>query len=203
MTKLNRTQYKVLVESKEQAEQFKQVLLALREKVSLDCFEYYTYNMALAFKDGWIIVNPTHSMLPTRSYISIKDLAKLIVNEAKPILTSVDGVDLYEGDDAHWVIFLNGKCEYLYPLELSYKHNIMLHAGNDTYRLFHTREAAEAWIAEQNKPKEIVIERKYGKTVVSTAKAVLEMENTGGKSTYLTISSKHIEEMYSALKSLS
>jgi len=199
-TKLNRTQYKVLVESKEQAEQFKQVLLALGEPVFPEQNGYGFYNggepvMIFSNRNEWICVEDEQD----RITISIKDLAKLIVNEVKPILTSVDGVDLYEGDEAHWVIFLNGGCKYLYQLELSHKHNIMLHSGNDTYRLFHSRQAAEAWIAEQNKPKSVKIELcgdQYIEVYNDRAEVYL-------KDFKFMLTDKTVNEMQSALKSLS
>jgi len=171
-TKLNRTQYKVLVESKEQAEQFKQVLLALGEEVSPYYYLDYVADSdqpELMYMDGgWRCDEEACG----REVVTIKDLAKLIVNEVKPILTSVDGVDLYEGDTPCWVMFNNDKWSMALESNIISVDNVIM---APSYKIFSNSQIAQAWIAEQNKPKEVIIERSGVKfATITKDKIVIE-----------------------------
>lgn len=64
----------------------------------------------------------------------------------KKIMVSEDGVDLYEGDEPCWVLRENDK--WFIALEkniVSAENKIMC----SSYKMFSTKEAAEAWIKEQ------------------------------------------------------
>lgn len=78
------------------------------------------------------------------------------------VMTSEDGVPLYEGDDYHRVYF-NSEWEYK-----GFVGNPTKSENNPAYgdpahnKAFSTREAAESWIADQNKPKTISLGWSYG-----------------------------------------
>jgi hypothetical protein len=116
------------------------------------------------------------------------------------VMKSEDGVDLYDGDDFYYA-YRDEAEQWRYqqpsrkilPQEASAKH----------LKMFSTKEAAEMWIAEQNKPKEILVDGygSYGTTV--TAKEI--RVNCGDSVLHdanLTFSPAEFEAIYTAFKSL-
>jgi len=81
---------KVLVSSQTEANVLKALLQMLKEPVDNDYFDYYQTGMYLIFSTGtdyadWIIVNKTHSKLPGKNKVEVKDLILLLTaTESKP-----------------------------------------------------------------------------------------------------------------------
>lgn len=74
---------KVLVSSQTEANVLKALLQMLKEPVDNDYFDYYQSEMYLIFSTGtdyadWIIVNKTHSKLPGKTKVEVKDLIILL-----------------------------------------------------------------------------------------------------------------------------
>lgn len=76
----------------------------------------------------------------------------------KPLLRSEDDVDLFEGD---WFWEASNHDGYgvfmVYALQYQITDNSRVCVYPDNHKAFSSREAAEAWVAEQNRPKEIVL----------------------------------------------
>lgn len=80
------------------------------------------------------------------------------------VMTSEDGVPLYEGDNSYTALRVDG----VWELDRHYGEgedfnrfdvaNNGMFSNTETERQFSTREAADLWIAEQNKPKDIRVE---------------------------------------------
>jgi len=117
------------------------------------------------------------------------------------IMKSEDGVDLYQRDLFHearlnsgsWV-YLGGKNWYMDEQAMAYRDNI-------NSKAFSTKEAAEKWIDEQNKPKHATVKlyrhKEYKSAEVTNDKITIR---DGNDIYYLKASD--IEDMYHALKSL-
>jgi len=114
------------------------------------------------------------------------------------IMDSKDGVPLYEGDgyvqvysDSRWHIEMDS-INSDYRLTSIDAVVTMPHK----YKSFHSKEAAEAWIKEQNSPKEVIVKLHGGYTVrVEKDKATFAINNFG-------ITGKELEEIYQTYKSL-
>lgn len=62
----------------------------------------------------------------------------------KALFVSYDGVDIFEGDFAHWVRM--DKLMYLYCIETAIAHKRTLSVEGNIYAVFSTKEKAEEWI---------------------------------------------------------
>jgi len=120
------------------------------------------------------------------------------------IMDSEDGVPLYCGDNAHAVYrkYEGGKNQgdWYYdgriPLKSGIQYTFMEIESVDKSKAFSTKEAAEKWVEEQNKPKEVVVKLHGGYTVrVEKDKATFAINNFG-------ITGKELEEIYQTYKSL-
>lgn len=90
---------------------------------------------------GWLIY-----------YKGIDKWAEIVKDERKPLLTSEDGIPLFENDPHSIVtLCLNGKWSFAGRQNLKASHMVITHPGRA--KAFTTNEAAEKWIEEQNKPK--------------------------------------------------
>jgi len=116
------------------------------------------------------------------------------------IMTSEDGVDLYEGDK-YYVASKYKKCGLVLPDTIETDHPVLMFPS--TNKAFSTKEAAENWIAEHNKPKEITVQlfNKYHSAKISKGWVSIRV----GKGLHVTTTvfkPSDIEEMYTAIKSL-
>lgn len=129
--------------------------------------------------------------------------AEVGIEVPKFILTSEDGVDLYEGDlfysaeltNKGWVLdcWVNGR-----PYELSV--DSLSVTNPDKYKAFSTKESAEAWIKENNKPKEILLNFNGGWSVITKDKIRVHLDAENGKCYFMKAS--EIVPIYEAYKSL-
>jgi hypothetical protein len=136
-----------------------------------------------------------------------KDWAAIIPEQPdrKFIMKSEDGVDLYEGDDYYRVCDIGSRSNWTLVTvggsiessgKLTRDRNFMV---ND--RVFSTKEAAEAWIAEQNKPKEIKLFGQNGQVEV-IAKADGSIDIKIDSETGIHFSTDYMNQIFNALKSL-
>ena len=132
--------------------------------------------------------------------VTFEDFAKEVgIDVPVYIMDSEDGVPLYHYDDYHWVHYNQNKSTWIYR-EVVY--NSAPSASNPAFcdpknsKAFHSKEAAEAWIKEQNKPKEVIVKLHGGYTVrVEKDKATFAINNFG-------ITGEELEEIYQTYKSL-
>lgn len=80
------------------------------------------------------------------------------------VMTSEDNVPLYEGDDYHraWYNETSKKWHVDYCYSLSQIHTVITNTA--TAKAFATKEAAEAWIREQNRPRTVEVKLFKGGT---------------------------------------
>jgi len=122
------------------------------------------------------------------------------------VLTSEDGVPIYEGDE-HWVAELNPIFKkWSVKLLQTERGSLNLHVANpysirDTvdHKSFSTKEAAEKFCKEQNKPKEIVFEHNTV-TITVTENGFNTVAKSDDRS--FVYSKLDLEEIYAAYKSL-
>lgn len=112
------------------------------------------------------------------------------------VMTSEDGVPLYKGDTAHHVrrkFYANG---------VEYNGTFTITGNGVSGYVFSSYEAAEMWIREQNRPKEIRIEGDGGYAIVR--KDRLDIQTTGkyGTPTGLFIEGEDLKRAFEAYQSL-
>lgn len=113
----------------------------------------------------------------------------------KFIMVSEDGVDLYEGDE-YFAVSNDSK---IFPCtNLTSLHTVVIRS--EVAKAFSTKEAAEAWIAEHNKPKEIRLKLDGGEAIISKDKIRVHLDCENGNGYY--IEATEIEPIYAAYKSL-
>jgi len=130
------------------------------------------------------------------SIIPFADFAKEVgITVPVFILKSEDGVDLYEGDQAHHVFQGHGSLGYggLYNI----KHFLLVG------KAFSTKKAAESWIEEQNKPREIEIIHNDNETShVSKDQIKIRFSDKGSIDYIGYLTPKAIEQIWEAYQSL-
>lgn len=110
--------------------------------------------------------------------IPFSDFAKQH-NIRVPLLTSEDGVELFEGDEYYYVWKQNGKGFELlrdntYKLEI----NNIKDFKHENNKAFHSKENAFKWIEEQNKPKEVELKISNSSiTAIITKDEVYNIDN--------------------------
>lgn len=134
----------------------------------------------------------THSIIPFADFAS-----EVGITAPKFIMRSEDDVDLYEGDEFYHVHFTTGttgwKENISNPVK-KYQETGVLTRGHIN-KAFSTREAAEKWIEEQNRPKEIKLTDQDGQTY-----AII---NGNGFIAHINrYNSYQLEEIYNAYQSL-
>lgn len=125
------------------------------------------------------------------------------------VMTSEDGVDLYEQDFYYTAIYRDEW--HLDSHACSHKtggdrNKFVMDKGrkfNNNLKAFSTKEAAEAWIKEQNKPKEIIVSKNSSFPVKVTNNEIkILCGDTENHKYNIIISPIELEEMYTAYKSL-
>lgn len=129
------------------------------------------------------------------SFIPFSDFAAEVgIKDRAFVLKSVDGVDLYEGDE-YIPVYLHGNkwaFENSNLKPISKCHTASLSPNN--CKAFASFEAAEKWIEEQNKPKDIQMKSILGYVSAKSRNYI----NQYGR----VYTPKQIEEIYLAQKSL-
>lgn len=132
------------------------------------------------------------------------------------IMKSEDGVDLYEGDKFWWAELINfvkrdewvlayhedsgDKHQFVFKFNFSDSKVVTNHKQN---KAFSTKQSAEKWIAEMNKPKFITVSKDSPFEVdVWKDKAVVLCEKSETHEHNIVLTGKEIEEIYAAYKSL-
>lgn len=167
-------------------------------------FEYnslFKFQYSLAYKDQFHVdqVSPV---------IPFSDFAKEVgIEVPKFIMKSEDGVDMYEGDNVHWSIndahdAGSQEWRYLYGTNINEGH---INLSGKGFKVFSTKEAAKAWIKEQNKPASIclfgdgddaeVVVRTDGS--ISVDKIKIHQGHIG-----ITFPKENVEQIIAAYKSL-
>lgn len=149
--------------------------------------------------------NITWSGMYTNEFksISFSDFAAEVgIEVPKKLLTSVDGVDMYEGDEASFVgMELSGKWSWIADNTLSQSRVEAIKNAKAT-KVFSTKESALAWIEEQKKPKEVIVSAN-GKYPVAVKKDGATIKFLGYVSRdSIVLNGKELEEIYSAYQSL-
>jgi len=200
----------IIVNDEKQADK----LIAICKAYGVECqpFNAY-YNQFGHRKDGGLWFSQGY----TGEEISIVDFVAYLENIKKFIILSEDGVRLYSGDEVWGVKYLGGLKQW--RLDLYHGECFVFsddsgtcEEDNDfpaistpsTYKIFSTREAAEAWIEKENKPTEIVIGENTDIPIrVFKNKATIEVNKSRLPLVQeVTISAKEIEAIYEAYKSL-
>ena len=118
------------------------------------------------------------------------------------VMTSEDGLPLYDGDtyycatkEREWFLIKNNK-EFTCIIKPTSAAVDMV----DTHKAFSTKEAAEAWIKENNKPKEIYL---FQDTDHPTKVTKDGFGSETSKSRYdVSLTGEQLEQVYEAYKSL-
>lgn len=115
------------------------------------------------------------------------------------VLTSEDEVDLYEGD-GYWSVWLEDRKWALNvnsPFSMSSEKSSVTHPNE--CKAFSTKEAAEAWIAKANKPKEIVLHEDTSCPATITLNGC---QLTGNNGSRVFLNPNEIKDIYQAYQSL-
>lgn len=127
-----------------------------------------------------------------------------LVEKKEPLLVSEDGVELFEGDEFWHVINFNNRTELgiKNPIKLNDAELKVALSNLDENKIFSTREAAEKWISEQKKPKEIEVKMSVFKENYALVRkdGVHLMSET---SLRFCLSKEDLENIYNTYKSLS
>lgn len=152
-------------------------------------------------EDGRIIDSDGNCVFNTSKWAEI-------VEKKEPLLVSEDGKSLFYGDDFYIV---GQDCNGKFQLEAIEPDMYTFKVGNsttfsiDTEKYFSTKEAAEAWILEQNKPKEIEV-KLFGddllKAVVTTQSIIFKSRKNSDVGVE-SLTPSDIEDISHALKKLS
>lgn len=126
----------------------------------LDCNVNEIHELKGFDGENWWITTKNYS----KHYLGLKSFRhatkeEISANEKKKetrellSIKTGDGLDVYKGDDMHWVEKINGTWRYSCNCTINLVH---LEPGNTlstgNWQVFHTKEAADAWIEEVNKP---------------------------------------------------
>lgn len=142
--------------------------------------------------------------------IPFKDFAAEIGIEVPVfIMTSEDGVPLYVEDEYHRSVLDNGKWSYDISFTFSNKYvdpskHAVIVAPHEA-KAFSTKEAAEKWISEMNKPKEILLHQKSEwPAKVTKNKVWFKAPNSFDLGIHdgMNLTGQELEEIYTAYKSL-
>jgi len=158
----NKNNIYVQVESKEQAETYRKVLEAMGEPLDKD-FCHGGEEIMKLYLGKWLC---GFWIIPTEEKITFGELIDLL--QRKPLLVSVDGVELFEGDKLFEVSFNMSKSNpYLvnansgvgyWTLDVNNNARWMLPESHQYHsKAFSTKQAALEWI-ESQKPKQIILE---------------------------------------------
>lgn len=119
---------------------------------------------------------------------------------AKFVMRSEDGVDLYEGDNYHRAYaYENGVWIYDFCEKLALNHVVCNPAISSLAKAFSTKEAAEKWIDEQNKPKSVQVPL-FNTNMAMVSKDKIDIIDVIGAS--ISLKPSDIEDMLHAYKSL-
>lgn len=122
--------------------------------------------------------------------------AEVGLSVPKFVMKSEDRIDLFEGDTAHHAFQGHGGT-------WNYNEWFIIHSPTLAGKIFSTEESAEAWIAEQNKPKTITVSPESSYPIeVGVTGALILCGATANHFSNLELTDKEIKEMYNALKSL-
>lgn len=155
-----------------------------------------------SYHDDFYALQTIHSKQGYK-IIAFTDFAKELDIEVPVfILKSEDGFDLYEGDGYHLVSinFLDSKWEYKKTVG-----NPTISEHNPAYykpahnKAFSTKEAAEKWVAENNKPQSIKLHSDT-KAPVTVYKNYVDFDISNKQ--ILRCNKKEVEEIYAALNEL-
>lgn len=121
-------------------------------------------------------------------------------NDKQPLLISVDGVQLFEGDEYWCVIKLNTGWGLLDENRSNSIMEISLVVTEaEVYKAFFVKENALAWIADQNKPKEVEVKLFGLENKATISKDRIRITNSGFT---ICITPSDIEDISHALKTL-
>jgi hypothetical protein len=134
--------------------------------------------------------------------LSFSDFAaEVSITVPKFIMKSEDEVDLYEGDDHHVATSdIQGNWTYAGNQQLMTSHFVVNYP--DRGKAFSTLEAAEAWIAEKNIRKEIIISPESQYPISVNKEGALILCEGLNHVDNIRLKGKEIEEMYAAYQSL-
>lgn len=119
---------------------------------------------------------------------------ELDITVPKFVIRSEDEVNMYEGDKFHEARFTDGKWTYLGGDGWVMGFPVASFTNPTMSKAFSTKEAAEAWIKQQNKPKEIRLSDKKGLDYA--------LVDVNGFRAYInTYDSEQLEEIYKAHQS--
>jgi len=148
----------------------------------------------------WSYINPDLYRV-----IRFVDLAKEIkIIPPALVMRTNDCVDLYEGDEYYECVQYRMAGSWTL---ISSTYNASINSNSRThpnmYKAFRTKEAAEFWIEEQNKPKEVTIKHNDNETsVVSLDQVVISVFDKGQLTHKTYLSMDAVEAIWLARQSL-
>lgn len=201
----DKSKVKVLVADKQQAKQFKAILVGLGEPISkyywLDSFGPSQTDLIYNSDNLWAVgCNQVN-----REIISIKELIQGLSVKEEPkrkfVIKSEDGVDLCEWDKVVYVWKHNSSWEVLntYTIGIEVNRDDLNRKNKD--KIFSNPEAALKWIEEQNKPKQATVQLGMEKAVLSHDNGI-SFYRSNQDASFFSITHGELEEIYTAYKSL-
>lgn len=128
----------------------------------------------------------------------------------KFVMKSEDGVDLFEGDDFYsafmstyrkvWTLGKRNVSGDCHVFNLNAKESAVV-VQPEKYKAFSTKQAAEKWIEEQNKAKELTVQLGMEKAIISIDNGISFYRSYQGAS-FFGIAEDELEQIYHAYKSL-
>lgn len=154
-------------------------------------------NTQWRFDDERTVSNQSYKL------ISFETFAKEAgIEVPKFIIKSEDGVDLYKGDEYYSVTTGEKRGWYLLSQNTFILNKWNIESLNpEEWKFFASKEKAKEWVAEQNKPKEIKVTSDFGNVLTVTKNKVVIPVSIFSDTT-VTLSGKHLEELYRAYESL-
>lgn len=203
-------QVKVLINSKKEYKQYKAILKGLGESFRS---ESYSKDMTMIMFDG--VSWSSYGDPQGKNSTEIRDLIILLTKPEEEkvfVMTSEDGVKLYVGDEMYGAHYQGGLKTWIYK-DFNGEAFILEHSciiieededfpyisSPQNHKAFSTKEAAEKWILEQNKPKSIRINLFNSGSSAEVSKDVIILNIDGYR---LGIKPSDLEEMTNAMNKI-
>lgn len=123
------------------------------------------------------------------------DKANNSIEIKQPLIISEDGFEMFEGDRVIVVWHNDNEWRLLSDYKIGGRSVLSLSTFDDKHKVFASKENAEKWIEEMNKPKDIEVTKSI---TVSKDRTIIQV----APSITFCIVSEELEEIYTAYKSL-
>lgn len=186
----------IKVKDKSEVETIKNILELLGEEIySGDFYSGYEKQIGLNASGAWWCSNG-YDDNNTHKEVTIQDVILMLSKKPKFVMTSEDGVPLYVDDKFYSVVRSTENTPWYYENHWNLKPNSMIVTDDKNLRkAFSTKEAAEVWIKEQNKPNHVTIQLFHGFNCQIYKDGDIFIKN-------MTLKPSDLEDMLHAYKSL-